>query len=33
MYKVGKKMPYTFCGEKCYQEYEERYLKEWENKK
>lgn len=24
MYKVGKKMPYTFCDEKCYEEWEER---------
>lgn len=32
-YKVGSRIPLTFCDEKCLEEYEEKYLKEWGNKK
>ena len=28
-YKVGSRIPLTFCDEKCLEEYEEKYLKEW----
>lgn len=31
-YKVGSRIPLIFCDEKCLEEYEEKYLKEWENK-
>ena len=26
-YKVGSRIPLTFCDEKCFKEYEEKYLK------
>ena len=29
-YKVGSRIPLTFCDEKCFKEYEEKYLKEYE---
>ena len=31
-YKVGSRIPLTFCDEKCLKEYEEKYLKEWKDK-
>lgn len=31
-YKVGRRIPLTFCDEKCLKEYEEKYLKELKGK-
>ena len=31
-YKVGNRIPLTFCNEKCYKEYEGKYLKEFRSK-